>query len=103
MLNPTQIFTFAPRQDVRFGSLADICSAKSHVRFAPNSDRKSGPPQIAVSALPPKADVCGANRHVRFGPITDIPEGLINYCIGAAEQRRRQGETEHSGGLRIDD
>jgi hypothetical protein len=28
--------------DVRFGSLADICSAKGHVRFAPNSDRESG-------------------------------------------------------------
>jgi hypothetical protein len=27
---------------VRFGSLADICSAKRHVRFTPNSDRKSG-------------------------------------------------------------
>jgi hypothetical protein len=24
--------------NVRFGSLADICSAKGHVRFAPNSD-----------------------------------------------------------------
>jgi hypothetical protein len=24
--------------DVRFGSLADICSAKRHVRFTPNSD-----------------------------------------------------------------
>ena len=24
--------------DVRFGSKADMCSAKSHVRFAPNSD-----------------------------------------------------------------
>jgi hypothetical protein len=29
---------------VRFGSLADICSAKGHVRFAPNSDRESGFP-----------------------------------------------------------
>ena len=28
--------------EVRFGSLADICSAKGHVRFASNSDRKSG-------------------------------------------------------------
>jgi hypothetical protein len=27
--------------DVRFGSKADICSAKSHVRFTPNSDRES--------------------------------------------------------------
>jgi hypothetical protein len=37
---------------VRSGSLADICSAKGHVRFAPNSDRKSGFPQTAMSALP---------------------------------------------------
>jgi hypothetical protein len=28
--------------DVRFGSKADICAAKSDVRFTPNSDRKSG-------------------------------------------------------------
>src|SRR5215470_3519193 len=27
---------------VRFGSIADICSAKRHVRFTPNSDGKSG-------------------------------------------------------------
>jgi hypothetical protein len=27
--------------DVRFGSEADICTATSHVRFAPNSDRES--------------------------------------------------------------
>jgi hypothetical protein len=38
---------------VRFGSLADICSAKGHVRFAPNGDRESGFP---------------ANGHVRFTP-----------------------------------
>ena len=31
--------------DVRFGSKADICGATSHVRFTPNSDRKSGLPQ----------------------------------------------------------
>jgi hypothetical protein len=30
------------KHDVRFGSLADICSAKGHVRFTPNSDRESG-------------------------------------------------------------
>jgi hypothetical protein len=28
--------------NVRFGSKADICAAKGHVRFASNSDRKSG-------------------------------------------------------------
>ena len=59
-------------RDVRFGSLADICSAKGHVRFAPNSDRESGFPQTVMSALPLKADMCGANSHVCFGPIADI-------------------------------
>jgi len=51
MLNPRQIPAFAPWQDVRFGSKADICGAKGHVRFTPNSDRKSGH---------------AANDHVRF-------------------------------------
>ena len=37
---------------VRFGSKADICAATSHVRFTPNSDRESGFPQKAMSALP---------------------------------------------------
>jgi hypothetical protein len=42
--------------DVRFGSLADIRSATSDVRFTPNSDRKSGFPQTVMSALP-QADI----------------------------------------------
>ena len=50
---------------VRFGSEADICRAKSHVRFTLNSDRESGFPQKAMSALPPKADMCGALVDVR--------------------------------------
>jgi hypothetical protein len=37
MLNLRQILAFAPWRDVRFGSKADICSAKSHVRFTPES------------------------------------------------------------------
>jgi hypothetical protein len=41
-----------------------------------------------MSALPPKAD---------------ITSGLIDYFIGTAEQRRRHGKAEHSGGVRIDD
>ena len=57
---------------VRFGSEADICSAQSHVRFAPNSDRESGFPQKVMSALPLKADMCGANRDVRYGPKADM-------------------------------
>jgi hypothetical protein len=42
--------------DVRFGSKADVCVAKPHVRFTPESDRKSGHRQNAMSALPLKAD-----------------------------------------------
>ena len=48
--------------DVRFGSKADICAATSHVRFTPNSDRESGFPQQAMSALPLKADIHNASR-----------------------------------------
>jgi hypothetical protein len=58
--------------DVRFGSKADMCAAKRHVCFTPNSDRESEIPQKAMSALPPKADMCGANTNVRFGPKADI-------------------------------
>jgi hypothetical protein len=43
--------------NVRFGSKADSCSAATHVRFTPNSDRESGHPQEFMSALPPKADI----------------------------------------------
>jgi hypothetical protein len=64
------------RRDVRFGSLANICSAKGHVRFAPNSDRESGFPQRTMSALPPKADKCGALSHVCFGPEADIVNAI---------------------------
>jgi hypothetical protein len=39
--------------DVRFGSKADMCGAKRHVRFTPNSDRESGH---------------AANGHVCFTP-----------------------------------
>jgi hypothetical protein len=45
---------------------------KSHVRFAPNSDRESGFPQTVMSSLSPKADMCGARSNVCFGPQTDI-------------------------------
>ena len=58
--------------DVRFGSKADICAAKSDVRFIPNSDRKSGFPQKVMSALPPKADTCSALAYVCLGPKADI-------------------------------
>ena len=37
--------------DVRFGSEADMCAAKSDVRFTPNSDRESGPPANETSVV----------------------------------------------------
>ena len=60
------------KANVRFGSGADICAAIGDVRFPPNSDRESGPPEKVMSALLPKADVCGATADVCFGPIADI-------------------------------
>jgi hypothetical protein len=56
-----------------------------------------------MSALPPKADIGTQSCDVRFVPKADITSDLIDYFISAAEQRRRHGEAEHSGGLRIDD
>src|SRR5215510_2449444 len=55
-----------------------------------------------MSVLPPIADMCDAVADVCYGPKADSMS-LIDYFIGAAKQRRRHGETEHSGGLRIDD
>jgi hypothetical protein len=69
--------------DVRFGSQADICSAKGHVRFTPNSGRKSGLRQTVMSALPPKADVCSAVAHVCYGPKADIRVGYAHFKINA--------------------
>jgi hypothetical protein len=42
MVNPTEVPIFAPRPHVRFGSEADMCSARRHVRFTPKSGRNSG-------------------------------------------------------------
>jgi hypothetical protein len=53
------------RAHVRFGSEADICSAPTHVRFTPNSDRESGFPRKVMSALPPKADMSAFKWNIR--------------------------------------
>jgi len=77
--------------DVRFGSEADICSAKSHVRFTPDTDRKSRHPQTVMSALPPKADICTALGNVCFGPIADtrINSLFVSALVrsGAADEQ----------------
>jgi hypothetical protein len=53
-------------------SKADICSARSYVRFAPDSDHESRHAAMVMSALHLKADMCGAAKDVCFGPIADI-------------------------------
>ena len=88
MLNPRQILAFAPWQDVRFGSKADMCGAQDHVRFTPNSD------------------IDCVFRHVRFGPIADTcsaaKEFLFDHLVRAGEQRWRHGEVKGFCGLEID-
>src|SRR5262249_51669121 len=80
----------------------DMCSAKRHVRFTPNSDRDSRHPQTVMSALPPKADMGSANAHVCFGPKADIRPHSIDQFISAAEQRLRHDEAERLGGREVD-
>src|SRR5215831_11753240 len=90
--------------DVRFGSKADMCRAKGHVRFAPNSDRESGLPQTVMSALPPKADMCSARARVCFGPKADscsAAKWLFDHFIGTGEHSRWECETHFLGGLKI--
>jgi hypothetical protein len=67
--------------DVRFGSKADMCVAKRHVRFTPNSDRKSRHAAMVMSALPPKADSCRATAYVCFGPIAEMTVGSDGATI----------------------
>ena len=78
---------------------ADICSAPTRVRFAPNSDHESGHVPMDMSALPPKADMCGATRDVRFGPKADIgptasPAHRTIQNEGEATFARYQGHVE---------
>ena len=61
---------------VRFGSKADVRTAKGHVRFTPESDRESRHVPMVMSALSPKADVCAALADVCYGPEADMTTSL---------------------------
>jgi hypothetical protein len=78
-----------------------MCAAKRHVRFTPNSDRKSEFPQTVMSALPPKADMCGATRDVLWANSGHC--ALFDHLVGAREHRVRHTDSEHLSGLLIDD
>ena len=66
---------------VRFGSLADICSAKNDVRFTPNSDRKSRHVTNVHVCFTPESGHVRALAHVCFGPIADMCNALARGCL----------------------
>jgi hypothetical protein len=68
--------TDAHKLNVRFGSKADMCSAKRHVRFTPNND------------------IDCVFRHVRFGPIADI---------GMSVPRQIHDVRSHHGTINVGD
>jgi hypothetical protein len=59
-----------------------------------------------MSALPPKADIVERDRHVCFVPKADILRlrlALLDHLLDGGEQRRRNGEAERLGRLRLSD
>ena len=64
------------RLDVRFGSLADICSAKRHVRFTPNSGHGVAPSEQMSFALAAMASGRGPGED-RLRPRC-VPQ--VQYC-----------------------
>ena len=80
-----------------------MCSPRGHVRFTPNSDRKSGHQSRVMSALPPKADMCSALAYVCFGPIADIDRLLFDDLVGSREQRGRHGQAKSLRCLQVYD
>src|SRR6476660_4940018 len=79
----SRICRFAVPLHVRFGSLADICSAKRHVRFTPN------------------ADMCAAPADVRFVPEADIR--LLDDLVGASDQGRGNSQSDCARSFQVDD
>ena len=82
MLNPRQIPAFAPWQDVRFGSLADVVVSRIDVRFTPESDIKRDIWNVRCQKR--------TFRH------------LFDHVVGTRQQRLRQGEAERLRGLLVD-
>src|SRR5262245_57445138 len=78
-----------------------MCGAKGHVRFTPNSDRKSGHDHCGMAALPLKAELSSATWDVRFGPKADIVR-LFDHHVGAGKYCWRNCEAEGLRGLEID-
>jgi hypothetical protein len=82
--------------DVRFGSKADICDATSHVRFAHDSDRKSGHVPMVISALHLKANICSATKDVCLGPEADSQAGCSLPLVRHAMASSRRSSPQNS-------
>jgi hypothetical protein len=72
--------------DVRFGSQADVRTAKRHVRFTPDSDHESDFSQKPMSALTPKADMCSARADVGYWANSGH-EGLAGTLFRRKQER----------------
>src|SRR5262245_44572204 len=88
----------ACRFDVRFGSEADICSAKCHVRFTPNSDRESGFPQAVMSALGQKR----TQPMTAKGQKRTFSSHLLDDFIDCTLKQNRHTEAQRLGRLEVD-
>src|SRR5262245_59705007 len=87
--------------NVRFGSKADICVAKSDVRFTPNSDRESEFPHKAMSALPLKADMCSALADVCYGPKADMRRTCHSYSMTSSARPSTTGGIARPSALAV--
>ena len=81
--------TYAASPNVRFGSKADMCSAKGHVRFTPKSGHVRCTSPCLLSA---KSGLYAPQR-----------KGLLfDHLVGTVEQRPRHCKIECFGSLEID-
>ena len=88
--------------NVRFGSKADMCAAKCHVRFTPNSDRKSEIPQKAMSALPPESRHVQCTSPCPLWANSGHNETLFDHFISALLKLQRHFDADRFGSLEVD-
>src|SRR4029079_17980574 len=78
-----------------------MCSAKSDVRFTPNSDCKRRYAAMVTTALHLKADMCSALAHVCFGPIADMCSASLLQQKTPERQRFAEGSRPHTKLVRL--
>jgi len=72
-------------QRVRFGSEADMCSAKGHVRFTPESDRESGHAANGHVCFTPKSGLMQCNSQCLLWAKSGHHDHLSAESSGASE------------------